>query len=114
VLKACDIGVLSSASEGMPLALLEYGMNGLPAVATRVGQCAEVLDHGRAGLVVPPGASADLAEAIISLLNSPDRRASLGERLRQRTAQAYSADACVNQICGVYDRVLHDRSPEAT
>lgn len=53
VLKECSIGVLSSASEGLPLALLEYGMAGLPAVATRVGQNAEVLDHGSAGLLVP-------------------------------------------------------------
>lgn len=113
VLKACDIGVLSSASEGMPLALLEYGMNGLPAVATQVGQCSEVLDHGRAGLVVPAASSRSLSDAIISLLHSPDQRVRLGERLRQRTTLVYSADACVKQICGVYDRVLRKRLPEA-
>jgi glycosyltransferase involved in cell wall biosynthesis len=114
VLKACDIGVLSSSSEGMPLALLEYGMNGLAAVATQVGQCPEVLDHGRAGLVVLPGSSRSLSDAIISLLHSPKQRARLGERLRQRTTLTYSAEACVNQICAVYDKVLRTPSPEAT
>ena len=48
ILSGCDIGVLSSASEGMPLALLEYGVAGLPTVATRVGQVPEILDEGRA------------------------------------------------------------------
>ena len=42
ILRACSIGVLSSLGEGLPLALLEYGIAGLPTVATRVGQCAEV------------------------------------------------------------------------
>jgi glycosyltransferase involved in cell wall biosynthesis len=114
VLKACDIGVLSSASEGMPLALLEYGMNGLAAVATQVGQCSEVLDHGHAGLVVLPSSSRSLSDAIISLLQSPEQRIRLGERLRQRTTLVYSAEVSMNQICGVYDRILTGRSPEAT
>src|SRR5438876_11120160 len=85
--KACDVGVLSSRSEGMPLALLEYGMNGLPSVATRVGQCAEMLDDGRAGLLVPPAAPEPLAKAILALLQSPEQRAELGGRFRQRTQQ---------------------------
>ena len=47
ILAECDVGVLSSVSEGLPLALLEYGLAGLPGVATAVGQCPEVLDYGR-------------------------------------------------------------------
>src|ERR1019366_2381799 len=65
ILQVCDIGVLSSASEGLPLALIEYGMAGLPAVATEVGQCPEVLDQGRAGMLVAPGAPKLLAEALL-------------------------------------------------
>ncbi|MGH9945427.1 MAG: glycosyltransferase, partial [Pyrinomonadaceae bacterium] len=74
LLRACDVGVLSSSSEGLPLALVEYGLAGLPAVATDVGQCAEVLAEGRAGLLVPPGDPAVLAEALLTLLRSPERR----------------------------------------
>jgi glycosyltransferase involved in cell wall biosynthesis len=44
LLKQADLGVLSSRSEGLPLALIEYGMAGLPVVCTDVGQCAEVLE----------------------------------------------------------------------
>jgi len=114
VLKACDVGVLSSSSEGMPLALLEYGMNSLASVATRVGQCPEVLDHGQAGLVVPPASSRSLSDAIISLLQSPERRTRLAERLRQRTTLVYSSAVSLNQICGVYDRILAERPLRAT
>lgn len=106
VLRACDIGVLSSASEGLPLALLEYGMAGLPAVVTRVGQCAEVLDEGRAGVLVPPAAPAKLAEELVSLLRSPERRRSLGEQLRRRVREFYSPAPVVEKICRVYDAVV--------
>lgn len=106
ILRACDVAVISSASEGLPLALIEYGMAGLPTVATRVGQCAEVLDEGRVGLLVPPRSPDHLAEALLSLLKSPERRAAFGEKFRHRVRQVYSADTIVNRISQIYETVL--------
>ena len=113
MLQVCDIGVLSSASEGLPLALLEYGMAGLPTAATRVGQCAEVLDQGRAGILVPPAAPDELAEALVSLFRSPERRAHLGEQLRRRVQEVYSPGPVVQQICRVYDAAINSESRES-
>lgn len=45
LLQQADLGVLASRSEGLPLALIEYGMAGVPVVCTDVGQCAEVLEE---------------------------------------------------------------------
>jgi glycosyltransferase involved in cell wall biosynthesis len=45
LLQQADLGVLSSRSEGLPLALLEYGIAGLPVVCTNVGQCAAVINN---------------------------------------------------------------------
>ncbi|CAM4098141.1 glycosyltransferase [Gillisia limnaea] len=45
LLQQADLGVLSSRSEGLPLALLEYGISGLPVVCTNVGQCAAVINN---------------------------------------------------------------------
>jgi len=106
ILRSCDIGVLSSASEGLPLVLIEYGMSGLPCVATRVGQCAEVLDEGKAGMLVPPGAPEQLAEALLSLLQSPQRRRDFGEQFRRRAEATYSPDAVAGRVWRVYDTVL--------
>ena len=53
ILAACDVGVLGSSSEGLPLSLLEYGAAGLPAVATDVGECGHVMAEGT-GRLVPP------------------------------------------------------------
>jgi glycosyltransferase involved in cell wall biosynthesis len=113
VLRNCDIGVLSSASEGLPLALIEYGMSGLPVVATRVGQCAEVLDDGSAGVLVAPGAPGELAAAIVSLLKSPKDRAAAGVRLRDRVRRLYNQDRAIEQVCAIYDSVFHSVSGPA-
>ncbi len=110
ILRECDIGVLSSASEGLPLALLEYGMAGLPAVATRVGDCPEVLDQGQAGLLVAPRRPDELAEALLRLLRSAELRASLGEALRCRVHGVYSAEAVMGRVCSVYDSVLEEHA----
>lgn len=106
LLNACDIGVLSSVSEGLPLALLEYGMAELPAVATNTGQCAEVLDEGRAGILVPVGSREQLATALVSLLRSPELRVSMGKTYHRRVLERYSPTSVVKQICQVYEAVL--------
>ncbi|MGP8253010.1 MAG: glycosyltransferase family 4 protein, partial [Terracidiphilus sp.] len=67
ILRGCDIGVLSSLSEGLPLSLLEYGAAGLASVATEVGQCGEVLDGGKTGILVPAGSPSRLSEALLRL-----------------------------------------------
>ncbi len=106
LLKTCDIGVLSSVSEGLPMALIEYGMAGLAAVATRVGQCPEVMDNGRAGIIVPPASPEKLAEGLVSLLKSPERRIALGKQFQRRVKERYSADAVMKQVCQIYDQAL--------
>jgi len=113
ILHACDIGVLSSSSEGLPLALIEYGMAGLAAVATDVGQCGEVLEYGRSGVLVPPGAPGCLAEQLVLLLRSPERRAALGESFRHRVRAIYAAGPAIEQITGIYEETLR-RLPSHT
>lgn len=106
ILSACDIGVLSSVSEGLPMALIEYGFAGLPVIATEVGQCPDVLDQGKAGIMVPPGSPEKLAGALISLLESSELRHKLRERFSQRARETYSSEAVIRQVCHFYQAVL--------
>jgi glycosyltransferase involved in cell wall biosynthesis len=106
ILRACGIGVLSSSSEGMPLALLEYGLAGLPVVSTSVGQCGEMLDEGRAGILVSPGKPEELAAAIVTLLRSRDLRERLGAAFKARVDREYGEQKIVNEITEVYRRAL--------
>jgi glycosyltransferase involved in cell wall biosynthesis len=106
ILRACDVGVLSSASEGLPLSLLEYGWAGLASVATSVGQCAEVLDHGRVGMLVNPGVPEQLAAAIQALLQSPSKRSQTGGAFQAFVRKTFDPAAIVNQVCDIYDLAL--------
>jgi len=106
VLRECAIGVLSSKTEGLPVSLLEYGMAGLPVVATDVGECAHVLNAGRAGLVVPPSSPERLAVALLELIRSPERRLLYGDRFRRRVQKLYSPARIVGQVCQVYDKII--------
>jgi glycosyltransferase involved in cell wall biosynthesis len=106
ILYGCDIGVLSSASEGMPLALLEYGMAGLPVVSTRVGQCAYVLDEGRAGFLVEPGKPDELTTALLQFLTSKNLRRTVGTKFKDRVTQEYGERVAVSRICGIYESLL--------
>ncbi|NUS95980.1 MAG: glycosyltransferase [Gemmatimonadaceae bacterium] len=106
ILAQADIGVLSSTAEGLPLALIEYGRSGLPTVVTRVGQCADVVDGGRAGMLVTPGRDDELAAALLELLGSADRRAVLAAGLRERTTRMFDPGTVMGQISAVYDEVM--------
>jgi glycosyltransferase involved in cell wall biosynthesis len=107
VLESCDIGVLSSLSEGLPVALLEYGAAALPAVSTCVGQCSEVLDGGNAGLLVPAGSPDALASALLTLLSSPPERSRLGNLLRDRVRNHYSPQAVMSRVMQLYGAVAN-------
>ncbi len=108
ILRGCDIGVLGSASEGLPLALLEYGKAGLAAVATGAGQCAEVLDHGRAGMLVPPRAPEALGRAMVQLLCDGRKRMEFAARFHDRVEEHYSPRRVLGQICDIYESVLRE------
>ncbi len=106
ILRGCDIGVLSSLSEGLPLSLLEYGAAGLASVATEVGQCGEVLDGGKTGILVPAGSPSRLSEALLRLLDSAQERAHYGERLHARVQENYGPGTIMRQVCRVYERAV--------
>ncbi|WP_447968812.1 glycosyltransferase [Nitrospira sp. M1] len=108
ILDECDIGVLSSTSEGFPMTLIEYSMAKLPVVATQVGQCAELLDHGRAGILIPPGSPHQLAKEILSLLQTPEKKEFLGKQLNLFVQKEFNQERILGKICHAYEVVLND------
>lgn len=102
ILLGSAIGILGSCYEGCPLALLEYGTAGLAAVATDVGQCPEILDHGRAGTLVAPGDPDALGAAILAYLGDADRRAKHGAALQARVEARYRPEAVVGALRELY------------
>ncbi|MFV8326015.1 glycosyltransferase [Flavobacterium sp. ZS1P14] len=107
LLSKADVGVLSSISEGLPVALLEYGLAGLPVVCTDVGQCKEVLGNGDFGWIVPPKAPKELALAIREVLFNPkvaeEKAIGLNKNINKNYGPAVFAERyfdLVNKIAG--------------
>lgn len=75
-------------------------------VATEVGGIPEVVEHGRTGLLVEPGNSGQLLEAIVTLLDSPETAKKMGLAGRARVEQYFSWDAIARQTMELYEKVL--------
>jgi glycosyltransferase involved in cell wall biosynthesis len=78
IVAAMDVFVLASHYEGLPLVVMEAMSLGVPVVATAVGGLPELLTDTEEGLLVPPGRSDLIADAIASLVADPERRARMG------------------------------------
>jgi glycosyltransferase involved in cell wall biosynthesis len=102
LLAAADVFVLPSRWEGLPMALLEAMMAGLPVIAARVEGVDEVVEHGAHGLLVPLESPAELARAILQLLGSPQERARMGKAARERVMTSYTTD----RMCEQYLQVI--------
>ncbi len=101
LLQAADLFVSSSHLEGLPVAVLEALAAGLPVVGTEVGDVPHVLIKDT-GIVVPPRQPAQLAEAIVALLDDPARRQAMSVAARQHIAAHYSPAAWVDRLLEVY------------
>ena len=80
-IESADIFVLSSDYEGFPNVLLEAMSLGLAIVATNCPTGpADMIEHGRNGILVEAGSAKDLGAAILTLSNQSDLRHRLGEK----------------------------------
>jgi glycosyltransferase involved in cell wall biosynthesis len=90
ILNQSDIGILTSVSEGLPIALLEYGMQPLPVVVTSVGELPNIIDNGGSGWVVPSEDAESFKEALITLISDPLMRNRMALALQQTVLEGYS------------------------
>ncbi|MEZ5328410.1 MAG: GT4 family glycosyltransferase PelF [Verrucomicrobiales bacterium] len=110
-LQEIDVMVLTSLSEGLPFALLEAFAKGIPAVATDVGACRELIDgragnrsvDGAAGIVTAVAEPEQTGGAIARLLNDAELRAKCGETGRLRAVKDYALDDVVSAYHQLYD-----------
>jgi len=86
------IYALTSAFEGLPIALLDAMAAGLPVIATAVGEVGAVVESGRTGLLYEAGDVSALARHIERLLDDPEEAARLAATATIDVARDYSVD----------------------
>lgn len=102
VLRAADAFVLSSESEGLSNTILEAMASGLPVVATRVGGADEMVIDGTTGLLVPPRAARELADALDLVLRDALKRDAMGAASRARVEAEFSLPGMVQRYEALY------------
>jgi glycosyltransferase involved in cell wall biosynthesis len=113
LLALVDLQVHPSDMEGVPLAICSGMAAGLPIIATSVGGLVEVLKDGQSAVLVPPRQPERLAEAILSLMASPDTRFRLGRSAFKFIEQEYSLTAATRRVESIYTRMLSGESSPA-
>lgn len=95
------IFVFPSLYEGLPVALMEAAGLGLPCVSTDVGGCPEILDQGRAGLLVEPRSAVQLHHAIAKLIGSYELRVEFSRASRAHISKTYNYDNFQKQFSAI-------------
>lgn len=109
VLRSVDVMVHASYAEGIALAIYEGMLAGLPVIGSNVDGTPEVVLPGKTGWIVPPGDSEALREAIVEAASRPDLRELYGRQARELIETQYNMDVALDQLYGVYDRLLRSR-----
>jgi glycosyltransferase involved in cell wall biosynthesis len=102
MLRAMDILVLSTNTEGLPLSILEAMAHRKPVIATRVGGIPEIVSDGVTGLLHPHKDDAALAHQIISLLADPGRASRLASEAQAFVRTHFLKDRFASQMLDVY------------
>lgn len=103
-LKACDVYVMPSRTEGTPVALLEAAALGKPIVASAVGGIPELVTNGEHALLVPAGDVNSLAAALAKLIDEPQLAAALAAKAMQRVVAQFSLVSQVRATALAYQK----------
>ena len=94
VVRASDVVLMTSISEGLPMAILEAMGQARPVVSTGVGGVPEVVRG--CGMVCAPGDDHGLATAVVMLLRNPELAWRLGRRGHRRLGRLFNESACID------------------
>lgn len=110
---ACDIVILCSKIDGMPLAVLEAQALGKPVVASRVGSVPEMIVDGETGALCEPGDIDAFASAALRLLRDSELRRRMGEAGRDRIHREFREEIMIEQYFRLFERIAGSGKDQA-
>ncbi len=103
-LLAFDIFLLPSKKEGLPYAILEAGLAGLPVVASNVGGIPEVIEDQVSGFLINPDNHVTITDALDYLLNNPDERNMFAVNLQEKITARFALKGMIEKTKKIYVR----------
>ncbi len=104
IMNAFDVFVLPSIKEGLPLVILEAGIQGVPVVATRVGGIPEIVTDEESGLLVNPKNSVEIARAVNALLQNEELKRKYGTALADVVRKKFNFEKTLEETLALYER----------
>jgi len=106
LLDGADLFILPSYREGLPRTALEAASMGLPVITTDTVGCKEAVDEGETGFLVELGGADGIIEAVVLLLEHPERYHAMAEASRRKAVAEFDVRAIVAQHLELYNRCL--------
>lgn len=100
-----DVFILPSIKEGLPMVLLEAMASKKPVIATKVGGIAKVVKHNESGILVEPGDIHGMQEAVLNLLNEPERRTYMALTGFERVKGDFSSAGMCKKYLSIYKQL---------
>lgn len=110
-LQTCDIFVLPSFAEGLPVVLMEAMATGIPVIATAIAAISELVEDGVNGSLIPPGAVEPLAQKLDQLLSHTQLRQTFGQAGRLKVEQAFNLYQEVHSLQQIMSLALTECAP---
>jgi glycosyltransferase involved in cell wall biosynthesis len=105
-LRAIDVFVLPSSSEGFSNALLEAMACGCAVIGARVGGTPELIEHGERGLLFDSGSVEQLSAALAALVEDAGLRERLGGAAARFAAETFPIGRAAARMQGLYEEML--------
>jgi glycosyltransferase involved in cell wall biosynthesis len=106
--RECDVFVAPSHYESFGLIYLEAMNYARPVIGCRSGGPEDIIVDGETGFLVPPQDPSAIANAIVELVTSPQRRGEMGRAGRKRLIERFSHITMAREFVDVYQRLLGD------
>ena len=103
-MRTLDVFVLPSFAEGTSKSVIEAMAHGLPIITTNVGGSPDLITPDT-GILIPPGDSAALADAMHCLASDPALRKRMGQAARDRYLKLFAPDAVLSMLVTTYSRI---------